>query len=218
MINKRVPENPNLNVWTQSSYQGLPVNTAHELVEQYLHKLKTVIDLSTQDYRSVFAVIVQLHCVYPTQDLADSNRVLGRFKDAIDSRIESYQKRSPRGGLTRDLCRVRMAWGREQSRSQVPHFHVVLLFNRELFYHLGSFNSGKGSLFQIIQGAWRSALNIPPERGSGLVQVPSNPEYYLNHSDSYMQLPSFFRRASYLCKVDTKCFGQKLQSFGGSRK
>lgn len=218
MINKRVPENSNLSIWTQPSYQGLSVNTTRELVEQYLHKLKIVIDFSIQDYPRVCAVIVQLHCRDMTKDLACSNRVLSRFKDAMDARIESYQKRSSRGDLTPDLCRVRIAWGREQSESHVPHFHVVLLFNRELFYRLGSFNSDKGSLYQIIQGAWCSALNIPPEEGSGLVQVPDNTAYYLNRSDNYIQLPSFFQRASYLCKVDTKCFGQKLQSFGGSRK
>ncbi|UTW02901.1 inovirus Gp2 family protein [Amphritea atlantica] len=218
MTNKRVPDNTNLKVWTQPSYQGLSVNITYELVEQYLHKLKQVIDLSIQDYPRVFAVCLQLHCKCPTEDLANNNKVMSRFKDAVDSRIASYQKRSTRCDLTLDLCRMRIAWGREQSGSHVPHFHVVLLFNRELFYTLGSFLPDAGSLFQIIQSAWCSALNIPREYAAGLVHVPSNAEYYLNRSDDYAQLPSFFQHASYLCKVDTKCFGQRLQSFGGSRK
>lgn len=218
MINKRVPENTNLSVWAQPSYQGLPVNTHRVLVEEYLHKLRQVIDLSIQDYPRVFAVIVQLHCTYLTDDLGKSNKVMGRFKDALDSRIESYHKRSMRDDLTLDLCRIRIVWGREQSGSHVPHFHVVLLFNRELFYRLGSFHSDTDSLFQLIQSAWGSALNIPREEGSGLVNIPPNPEYYLNRSDNYMQLSSFFQHASYLCKVDTKCFNQGMQSFGGSRK
>ncbi len=218
MTNKRVPDNTNLKVWTQPSYQGLSVNITYELVEQYLHKLKRVIDLSIQDYPRVFAVCLQLHCKCPTEDLANNNKVMSRFKDAVDSRIASYQKRSTRCDLTLDLCRMRIAWGREQSGSHLPHFHVVLLFNRELFYSLGSFNSDTGGLFQLILSAWCSALNIPREYAAGLVHVPSNAEYYLNRSDEYAQLPSFFQRASYLCKVDTKCFGQGLQSFGGSRK
>lgn len=218
MINKRVPKNTNLNVWTQPSYQGLPINTENELVEQYLSKLRQVIDLSTQDYPRVCAVIVQLHCTYLTEDLDCSNKVMGRFKDALDSRIDSYRKRSTRSDLTRDLCRVRIAWGRERSKSHLPHFHVVLLFNRELFYSLGTFYSDKGSFYQIIQAGWCSALNIPSESGGRLVQVPDDALYYLNRSDDYAQLPRFFQHASYLCKVDTKCFGQRLQSFGGSRK
>lgn len=218
MQNKRVPENTNLSVWNQPYYAGLPVNTRYELVELYLSKLKSVIDLSIQDYPRVYAVCLQLHCQYPTDELMNSNKVMSRFKDALDSRIASYQKRSTRNDLPLDRCRVRIVWGREQSGSHVPHFHVVLLFNRELFYTLGSFLPGAGSLFQIIQSAWCSALNIPREYAAGLVHVPSNAEYCLNRSDDYAQLSSFFQHASYLCKVDTKCFGQVLQSFGGSRK
>jgi hypothetical protein len=218
MQNKRVSENTNLSVWNQPYYAGLPVNTRYELVESYLSKFKTVIDLSIQDYPRVYAVCLQLHCQYPTDELTNSNKVMGRFKDALDSRIGSYQKRSTRKDLPLEGCRVRIVWGREQSRSRVPHFHVVLLFNRELFYRLGSFSSNNRNLFSIIYKAWCSALKLPMEQSDGLVHVPQNAEYYLNRADGYAQLPCFFERASYLCKVDTKCFGQGLQSFGGSRK
>jgi hypothetical protein len=218
MKNQRVPDNTNLSIWLQSSYQGLPVNTKHQLVEQYLQKLKTIIELSTCDYPRVFAVIVQLHCSYPTQELVTSNRVMGRFKDALTARIEAYRKRLSKQGDVADACQVRMAWGREQGGSHVPHFHVLLLFNRELFHSLGDINSGKGSLYDMIQGAWCSALKIPPVYGAGLVQVPDAAGYYLSRSDNYAQLPALFQRASYICKVDTKCFRQGLHSFGGSRR
>ena len=218
MTNKRVPDNTNLSIWSQPLYQGLPVNTKHQLVEQYLQKLKTIIERSTHDYPRVFAVIVQLHCPYPTRELVASNRVMGRFKDALTARIEAYQKRLINTNRVPEPCQVRMAWGREQSGSHVPHFHVLLLFNRELFHSLGDINSGKGSLYDMIQGAWCSALKIPPAYGTGLVHVPGNAGYYLNQSDNYAQLPELFQRASYICKVDTKCFGQVLHSFGGSRR
>jgi len=218
MTNKRVSDNTNLSIWSQPLYQGLPVNTKHQLVEQYLQKLKTIIERSTHDYPRVFAVIVQLHCPYPTQELAASNRVMGRFKDALIARIEAYRKRLSKQGGVADTCQVRLAWGREQSGSHVPHFHVLLLFNRELFHALGDIRPGRGGLYQIIQGAWCSALKIPPVYGVGLVQVPDAAGYYLSRSNSYAQLPALFQRASYICKVDTKCFGQGLHSFGGSRR
>lgn len=218
MTKKRIPSNTNLSVWSEPDFEGLPVNTNYELVESYLRKLKWVIDLSIQNYPRVFAVCLQLHCKCPTEDLVNSNKVMSRFKDAADARIESYQKRSTRSDLTLDLCRMRMVWGREQSKSHLPHFHVVLLFNRDLFYRLGSFNSNQQNLFRIIKEAWCSALEMEPEQSEGLVEVPKHAEYFLNRADGYMRLPSFFQRASYLCKVDTKCFGQGLQSFGGSRK
>ncbi len=189
-----------------------------EQVKEYLDRLLYVINNATQDFTRVFAVRVDLRCAGPTGDIISGNQVMERFKKALDSRLDSYQKRRVSQGKRVYRSVVRMVWAREQDESLVPHFHVLLLLNRELFHSLGEYHSASGSLMTMIRDAWYSALDIQLYLAPGLVYIPANAEYYLNRSDHYAQLPDLFFRASYLCKVDTKCFGQGHQNFGGTRK
>nr|WP_067286899.1 inovirus Gp2 family protein [Marinobacterium profundum] len=218
MYQKRVPGNHNLTFWNESDYRGWPVYNGGLLVKEYLDRLLYVIDNATQDFTRVFAVRVDLRCAGPTGDIISSNEVIDRFKKSLDSRLDSYQKRRARQG--KRVCRsaVRMVWARELKDSRTPHYHLLLLFNREQFHRLGEYHSVSGSLMTMIRDAWYSALGLSLHLAPGLVYIPENAEYHLNRSDHYAQLPALFFRASYLCKVDTKCFGQGLQNFGGTRK
>jgi hypothetical protein len=139
------------------------------------------------------------------------------FKDALDALMSSYQGRRIKDGKRVYSSKVRWVWAREQETSHVPHFHVLLLFNREVFCSLGEYHSRTGSLMTMIRNAWCSAVGIPSYINPGLVHVPKNAEFVLNRSDQYAALPPLFCRASYMCKVETKTFGRGFQCFGGSR-
>ena len=71
-------------------------------------------------------------------------------------------------------------------------------------------------MFNRLVEAWASALGLSVEAVTGLVEIPSNPTYYLNRGESE-ELAEFFYRASYLCKSATKVFGDGSHGFGCSR-
>lgn len=218
MYQKRVLGNHNLTLWNESKYCGRRVYEDGPLVKEYLDRLLCVIDNATQEFERVFAVRVDLRCSGLTGDILSGNEAMERFKKALDSRMASYQQRRARQGKPVYRSTIRMVWARELKDARTPHYHLLLLFNREVFCSLGEYHSSTGSLMTMIRNAWCSAVGIPSHINPGLVHVPDNPEYFLNRSDSYAQLPALFFRASYLCKVDTKCFGQGFQSFGSTRK
>jgi len=218
MMNKRVPNNHNLTLWMEPQYQGLKINRNHELVTEYLHKLLRVINSATTEHPRTLAVLVELHCEVPTPELANSNQVMQDFKAALDSRMTSYMTRREARGQRVYPCKVRWVWAREQKDSHVPHFHVMLLFNRDTFSSLGDYHSDRGSLMSMISNAWYSALGIPPELKRGLIHAPKNAVYHLQPSKQYAELSDLFEHASYMCKVTTKTFGRGVQCFGGSRR
>ncbi|MEY4591747.1 MAG: hypothetical protein RIR18_642 [Pseudomonadota bacterium] len=74
---------------------------------------------------------------------------------------------------------------------------------------------------RILQGiriheAWASALGIPVENKLGLVEFPQNLFYLLQQADP-MTLSDSIHRASYLCKAETKQYGDWVHGFGASR-
>lgn len=215
---KYIPENHNLNYWLLPEYKDLRIqcHTDQPLVKQYLDKLWNVINHYTQHTPRVMAVRVDLHCPFETQKLAYSNRIMQDFKDALDARIAAYLTRRQAQGKRTYPSKVMWVWAREQKTSDVPHFHLLLLFNQDVFHSLGEYHTQTGSLMMIIKNAWNSALQIPDDVNMGLVHIPENAVYWLKRNDGFAALPDLFYRCSYLCKVHTKCFGKGIQSFGGS--
>lgn len=216
MQNKRVPRNHNLTIWTDSDFRGLPIDPKYQLVTEYLEKVHGVIDAAMKDHPRTFAVRLDLRCDAPTKELTEGNSVMQRFKDELDRRITYRQEKKAAQGKRVPKSVVRWVWAREQKSSDSPHFHVLLLLNRDVFYSLGDYRPGSAGLLNMIRSVWKSALGIPPDLNPGLIHVPDNPEYHLVTSNQYADLPSLFFRASYLCKVETKTFGRGFQCFGGS--
>ncbi|MCD8512878.1 MAG: inovirus Gp2 family protein [Nitrincola sp.] len=140
-----IPENHNLKYWCLNEYHGLPVQYTPDqpLVKEYLDKLWNLVDLYTQKFPRVLAIRVDLHCFEPTPNLMTSNDVMQNFKDALVSRIHAYQRRQYSQGKRIFCCPVKIVWAREQKSSHVPHFHLLILINHDLFYSLGDFQSKK---------------------------------------------------------------------------
>ena len=96
-----------------------------------------------------------------------------------------------------------------------PHYHFNLLLNSNAYRSLGWMESDEDNMAKRITAAWCSALGISYDAGVGLVYFPNNAVYYIG--DDPARLAKYVYRASYLCKVNTKHFGNGMHAFGHSR-
>jgi hypothetical protein len=111
---------------------------------------------------------------------------------------------------------VRYGWCREMGQQWVPHFHFVMFLNNDAFCTLGQFEIGRQNIFNRLHEAWASALKVSLECVLGLVELPDHPIYRLQLDDPN-SLAECFYRISYLCKADTKHYGNGIHGFGTSR-
>jgi hypothetical protein len=214
----RHAQNTNLTLHYETQYQGLPVQTTRgPLVSEYLDRLKYVIDLSLQDYGRVFAFRLDLrfqegmHHAY-----IDNNLVLERFIASFKAKIRHNRNKAHEANHYAHDTTVRYVWCRELGQHDIPHYHLAILLNNDAFCTLGKFEMDRNNLFNRIHAAWASALGFTLADVIGLVEFPENPFYRLQRSDPN-SIVEFFYRASYLCKAETKHFGNGVHGFGASR-
>lgn len=188
------------------------------MVEEYLATLHQVISNALSAHRRTCAIRFDLH--FPTYMYAGpeavSNQFISRFIDSIKAKVRhdrnSAKLRNPYAHDTE----VRYIWTREHGRDGRVHFHVSLLLNREAYFGLGQFSSDTPNMANRIKQAWASALRVPTELSNGLVHFPDNAVYHFSR-DTPEDIAAFFHRASYLCKANTKQFGDGHHGFGASR-
>lgn len=220
-MNQRLPANPNLRIYTTPEYRGMPIqaNTSQPCLEEYLNKAYRTLERTKKEYKRIFAARIDLR--YPAEGARgrqNDNHVMERFKKALDARIQARSARRDSLGKTVHPCRVRMIWAREQSGSKTPHYHLVLLFNRDAYFRLGSYAPEADNLLTLIRQAWASALSLPEGESLGLVHVPENAEYNLSAREDYRGECDLFYRISYLCKARSKTFGNRHHCFGASTR
>lgn len=114
---------------------------------------------------------------------------------------------------------VRYVWAREVGQQERPHYHLLILLNRDAFFTVGRLGSTNDNLIGRVQEAWASALGIPLWQAESLVHLPQNPEYRIDRPPRRSdQLPDlFYRASSYLCKAATKSYGEGRWAFGATR-
>lgn len=214
----RHSQNSNLILHYDPYYCGLPVQSQQgPLVEDYLSRLKDVIETALGQYRSVFAFRFDLR--FPVDQplpYAGDNLVLERFIASLKAKIRHNRHKAQEINRYAHNTIVRYAWCRELGHHGIPHFHFVVLLNNDAFCTLGAFEMGRGNLYNRLIEAWASALSLPVERVRGLVQFPDHPVYHLQRGD-LRTLSELFFRASYLCKAATKHYGSGIHGFGASR-
>lgn len=216
-LSKRHSGNSNLRLHHENTFRGLPVMTLRgPLITEYLERLYETTQLALSDHRRVFALRFDLRFPDDYRPPASGNAVISRFVDSLTVRIESARERSRRLHGTAHQTRVRWCWVREIGQEGRPHYHFVLLLNKDAYHTVGRFHSGRENLYSRLQSAWASALRIPSEGADGLVHVPANPQYHLSQDD-HAEMEDYFHRASYLCKAATKDYGSRCRAFGCSR-
>ncbi|OCQ42339.1 hypothetical protein A6767_01940 [Aeromonas veronii] len=195
------------------------------LLPYYLTKLSQVIANCLDIYPRVFAVRVDLRLpqanwpeepdiplCFPRQDSA----VITRFFGALKSQLVADHYRKGRRGPTAFPAYI---WVREQDTSASQHYHVVLLFNKDIYAYLGAYHNAESDNMAIrIQRAWCSALGLTYPDYASLVHFPNNPAYVFDRRAATVHSPvfrEFLLRAAYLAKTRTKVPGQR--NFGSSQ-
>lgn len=215
----RHPGNTKLHLHYEPTYEGLPL--MHEkgpFIAEYLGTLKQTIDLALSQYSRVLAFRVDL--AFPRAvDLGlqiQNNRALSRFKESFKAKLEHNRAQARRENPYAFDSKLRYVWAREFGQQEYPHYHLLCLLNGDAFYTPGRLESSSPNMVSRMQEAWASALGVPLEVASPYVHISDNGTYRLRRYDQseYCRL---FHRASYLCKANTKQFGDRCHGFGGSR-
>ncbi|MNJ59903.1 hypothetical protein D3C77_556090 [compost metagenome] len=140
--------------------------------------------------------------------------------ESFKAKIEhNREKARDRNQYAHD-CKVRYVWARELGEGRRPHYHLLILLNRDSFYTLGRLRSERGNNIRRLEEAWASALRLSVDEVRGLVHIPGNAEYRIDRNvcpGDADELPALFHRASYLCKAATKSYGSRQRGFDTSR-
>lgn len=224
-MRKRHPQNQNLTLHTDSTWQEsplLPRKTPY--ISEYLANIASVINDAVYEYPR--SMVVRCDLRFPIHyDIAGTSAHISRFTASLKAQIESADQAKRRANKRVHPCTLRYIWVREWSTARFWHYHVVLFFNKDRFFTLGHFKSDpdemaeQTNLSDRIQKAWASALGVSIGDAIGLVHFPQNPTYFLDRGslDFENQYNHLFERLSYLAKDDTKHYGDGRNNFGSSR-
>ena len=209
-------------------YPALLNHSQGALNTDYLNKLDVVINNALHDHPRTLAVRVDLH--FSPRWFSDdaltcfpnlSGCPLSRFTASLKAKINHYRHRLKKQGKQAHPCTSRYVWIREIDSAVYPHYHLMLFFNKDLFWLLGAFDSTTSSLRTLIQDAWLSALDLKGhDEHRALVHFPDKPTYVLdrNKPDFNESYKAFVSRARYLAKERSKVYSPDERSIGYSLK
>lgn len=231
---KRVPGCPQLKLMYDEHYideQGLPWPVMQHrscpgLVVNYLHRSLWVIRSAIRHYPRLFAVRIDLR--FPDGLTAPgmrlSNKCLKRFFYHLEWELEQSHLTHP--------TRLFYLWAREQLTASNPHYHMVLMLNRDAISSVGQTVLSPGgqyaeqNLFHRIARAWQYALDLPSSSAcKGLIHVAKDPltqqiacaHVRSGHISEKEEAQRLVYMTSYLCKQYSKPFGAGSHCFGSSR-
>lgn len=218
----RHPGNNNLSLHYGPTFDGWPIQECKgPFIREYLFDLKHTIELAMAEYPRVLAFRVDLRLPQGIDlpDYAYTNQVISRFFESLSKKIQYHQARVAEHGYSRG-CKVRYVWSREIGQGGRQHYHLLILLNRDAYYTIGRLGSERVNMISRIEESWVSALGLPAKQVRGLVHIPKDAEYRVDSKvrrGEADELPALFYRASYLCKVATKSYGDRQRGFGTSR-
>ncbi len=215
----RHPQNTNLHIYMDDLFEGLPVMVDKgPFVTEYLDALKRTIGKVLAQYPRVLAFRVDLRfplCI-ELPEYAYTNQVISRLIESFKAKIEHNREMAREKNLYAHGSKVRYVWARERGAGERPHYHMLILLNRDAFFTTGRLQSENPNMIKRLQEAWASALGLQFDQVRGLVEFPANSTFRIDRGDAEA-LANLFHRASYLCKVATKRFGDGNHGFGCSR-
>lgn len=216
----RHPDNRNLQLTHDDHYQGLPLLPKHgPYIISYLDGLKSTMERAWNDHPR--SLCIRFELMIPHSPVCGNEIVheglMKRFSASLESKIYSERVRTRKRLGSAHHSSVRVVWSLEESSRDRDHYHILILVNHDAYRGLGSLDPEAESLGNMIRAAWASALGLPYHIGYGFVTFPPNPIYRLRGNTDYAEFAEVFRRASYMCKVRTKVYGDRRQSFGYSR-
>ncbi|EKN3731544.1 TPA: inovirus Gp2 family protein [Yersinia enterocolitica] len=197
-------------------------------VTLYQNRIKQVIDESLNEHANSMIIRVDLHDPIDTENLDNpffqpriDAGAISRFTSALKAKLENHKhfKTKRKDWPDNRYSTLRYAWVREYTTNGKRHYHLILCFNQDAYYHLGDYDLSRNTLRTMITTAWYSALGIPLDDSGKLVNYPSNGKYLLNRKrENFEQTYNdLMNRVDYMTKVRTKIFGDGDRNFGCSR-
>ena len=215
---KRNSFNSNLHIHQELTYEGYEIQLEHGLVvREYLDRVFGNMQRALDQYSRVCMIRFDLHVPTNCSAVAlSSNILMSKFIASFRAKVMHSQAQSRKDGNRVHHTEVRFLWARELSNSERVHYHVAILLNNDAYRSIGKFNLKNDNMYARIHESWGSALMLHPADIQGLIHIPINPTYMIHREDDHSFQDAFFR-ASYLCKMKTKDYGQGLHTFGCSR-
>lgn len=221
---KRHPANTNLHLHYHNEYRSLPLlGSSAPFVEEYLEALYRTLQRANQQYPRLLGLRVDL---MPPKEvmsrMSDETQcaLISRFIASLKSQIDADRNRARRSSPRAPDCKLHYVWCREfdsMNHHRYPHFHFLLLFNKDAYFLPGRLGNGGDNLANRISKAWYSALGLAWDPAVPLIHLPRNCCYHVKSQSDAHGVKALFQRASYLCKADTKRYGNHLHGFGTSR-
>ncbi|HHJ4615633.1 TPA: inovirus Gp2 family protein [Citrobacter freundii] len=148
----------------------------------------------------------------------DDEQAITRFYESLKSQLRADHNRSRRPG---DPTLPSYGWCRERDTSVHPHYHLVLLFNADVYGYLGNYQElNAKNMATRIQKAWCSAIGLAHEDYFTLAEFPPNAVYRFSRLDALDRNPvywNFLVRLAYLAKTRTKDVHSGYRNFGTSQ-
>lgn len=198
-----------------------------DLREEYLKRTQESIRKALQEYPRLLAVRVDFRlpmCKEKQGKTRVDASVITRCMKSLKERIKADLKRKKKAGKRTYPCRLRYVWVREFSLEGKKHYHVLLLLNKDAYFHPGDFNKDSGTLASMIAGAWVSSLGLSYPADRGLVHFPTNGYYHLNskgekefNTSMNTKMDELMFRSAYMAKLRSKYNEDGERNFGCSQ-
>ncbi|MGJ3348244.1 inovirus Gp2 family protein [Morganella sp. Je.2.23] len=194
----------------------------------YQTRIRETLNYALEEYSRIVAIRVDLH--FPaTPDYGDmptcftnTTKAISRFLASLKAKLEHDEAKKRSQGKRVYANQLRYIWVRELADADNAHYHLLLIFNKDAYYHLGDYNLVEPCLRTMITTAWYSALQLEldPVIDTGtLVHYPKNARYCINkHAYTFKaDYDSLIARADYLAKEYSKQYSSRYRSFGSSQ-
>ena len=207
---------------------SINTNSYGTLNQNYVKRIQDTITKALNDYPRVMVLRVDLRLPeIETGSYKHDSGIVTRFIVSLKAQIEADLLKKCQAGKRIHPCRVRHIWAREFNEYGKKHYHVALLFNREVYAYPGSYTSKDGeythNLAMMIMEAWVRALGLNTavnhQQYYPLVEFPVSCYYHLskNHNDYTDQLSNVTDRLNYLAKDYSKDNLDSQRNFGCSQ-
>lgn len=192
-----------------------------------LRRLLAVISNYLENYNRIFALRADLRFAQshvpgePDLPLCfqnDDEKAITRAIESLKSQLREEHKRSGRAG---EPTPFGYSWARERFTGERPHYHLVLLFDREVYAYLGNYTKvDADNMGTRIQKAWCSAIGLDYPDYASRVHFPKNHSAWFTR-DAALTLNNdyydFLLRVAYLTKYNTKDLSDGYRNFGTSQ-
>lgn len=148
----------------------------------------------------------------------DDEKAITRAMESLKSQLREEHKRSGRGGEPAPLGYI---WAKERDTSEHHHYHLVLLFDKDVYGYLGDYtNPDADNMGTRIQKAWCSAIDLDYPYYASRVNFPKNHSTWFTREDALTLSPDycdFLLRVAYLAKEYSKDSHDGYRNFGTSQ-